>query len=139
MRKKYLVLLVMIFSIIGFISSTYLAWDHYRVANGFLCDLGESFGCDITKESKYSEIFNIPVGIFGMFWFLVIAGLAMIERKYNITEIMLGWGIIGLIFVGYFVHGEYLLGAICPYCTIAHASIILIFISTFYFYIQKIM
>ena len=62
-----------------------------------------------------------------MFWFLVIAGLAMIERKYNITGIMLGWGIFGMIFVGYFVHGEYLLGAICPYCTIAHASIILIF------------
>ena len=137
MRKKYLVLLVMIFSIIGFISSTYLAWDHYRVANGFLCDLGESFGCDITKESKYSEIFNIPVGIFGMFWFLVIAGLAMIERKYNITGIMLGWGIFGMIFVGYFVHGEYLLGAICPYCTIAHASIILIFVATLDFYRQR--
>ena len=106
MRKKYLVLLVMIFSIIGFISSAYLAWDHYRVVNGFLCDLGESFGCDITKESKYSEIFNIPVGIFGMFWFLVIAGLAMIERKYNITGIMLGWGIFGKQLKGRFKTGR---------------------------------
>jgi len=137
MRKKYLVLLVIIFSIIGFITSVYLTWDHYQTEDGFLCDIDESFGCDITKDSKYSELFNIPVGVFGIIWFLVIAGLATIEYKHNITGIMLGWGILGLLFVGFFVHGEYVLGAICPYCTIAHASTILIFIATLDFYRQR--
>ncbi len=136
MRKKKLILLILLFSIIGFITSLYLAFDHYRIENGVLCNISE-LSCDITKNSKYAEIFNIPTGIYGMVWFLVVAFLALIERKHEIANLILIWSMLGLLFVGYFVHGEYVLKALCPYCTIAHICTILIFAATFDLYKQK--
>jgi uncharacterized membrane protein len=129
MHKNKLFWIVLFFSIIGLFTSLYLTWDHYRVENGVLCEINDGFSCDITKNSKYAELFNVPVGVFGMIWFLVMLGLNYAVRKRDVHHLLLVWGGFGLLFVGYFVHGEYVLKALCPYCTIAHFCVILIFIA----------
>lgn len=137
MRKKSLVFTILMLGIIGFLVSVYLTWDHYRSENGFLCEITDDLSCDITKDSKYSELFGVPVGVFGMMWFLIMILLGWIEKKREVSKYMLVWGLLGLLFVGYFVHGEYVLQSLCPYCTIAHGCVILIFTASVDLYRQR--
>lgn len=63
---------------------TYLTIHHYSLKLGLsgnsLCSINPSFNCDAAALSSYSEIFNIPIAIFGAIFHLILLGLVLFYR-----------------------------------------------------------
>ncbi len=128
-RKKFLYAIMMM-AIIGLITSIYLVQGHYEdVSSGSLCDFTDTISCSIANTSSFSEFLNVPVALFGAFWMVllfIMAG-AMIRNKLH-AGAMLVWTGLGILSVVYFVAAEFILGVLCPFCTVVHAIIVVAFI-----------
>lgn len=118
-------------SCFGALLSLYLFVDHYNTSEHSYCDLGTVISCSIINRSSFSELFGVPIALFGVLWFAIEAVLAW--QAYHaylcaaqkaapavFSLAFLLWTCIGTIFVFYLLFAEYLLGAICPMCTIIH-------------------
>jgi len=124
---------VRIIGILGVISlfvSLYLIKDHYD-AGASVCDAGGSFSCSVVNRSAYSELFGVPVAIFGAIWcgVLVFGAWRVLQGdkiNYYLTAILL-WSFLGVLFIVYMVIAEIILGAICPFCTVIHILTLIIF------------
>lgn len=130
--KTKILKIIIILSIIGIVTSLYLVKNHYAPpTKGALCDISESVSCSLVNTSIYSELFNIPVALLGALWFLIliIFSWKALKKDGALPTMMLGWSILGILFVIWFVIVEiFLLRSICPFCTLVHAIIIIIFI-----------
>ncbi len=127
MNKKNLLWTIIILSIIGILTSIYLIQNHYAPpAEGALCDFGESISCSLVNTSVYSVLFNVPVALFGALWFVVLILLSWkaMKKAGSLIAMMLGWNILGLLFVIYLVIAEIILQSICPFCTVVHLIVI---------------
>jgi uncharacterized membrane protein len=120
-----------ILSIIGILISLYLLQSHYAPADkGSICDFGESVSCSLVNTSVYSELFNVPVALFGVLWFVILIGLSWkgLKSDKTIPTASVVWSIVGLLSVIYLVIAEILLRSICPFCTVVHVIIITVLI-----------
>jgi len=68
---------------LGVLDATYLLV--YKLTNNNALCMG-SGGCHDVNFSSYSEIGGIPVSIFGIFAFLVIAGILLLEQRLKIAK-----------------------------------------------------
>jgi uncharacterized membrane protein len=95
---------------------------------------GGSHGCADVNFSSYSEIGGIPVSIFGILAFLVIAGILLLEPRLKIAKengslAIFGISLAGVAFTAYLTWLEiYVIHAICPFCVASAVIIALIFI-----------
>eukprot|EP01112_Ceratiomyxa_fruticulosa_P021351 TRINITY_DN7477_c0_g1_i2.p1 TRINITY_DN7477_c0_g1~~TRINITY_DN7477_c0_g1_i2.p1 ORF type:complete len:100 (+),score=9.21 TRINITY_DN7477_c0_g1_i2:113-412(+) len=60
------------FAIAAFLVSVYLVYGHYHTSSS--CDITPSFSCSVVNTSTYSELFGVPVAVFGVgfFHFIII-------------------------------------------------------------------
>jgi uncharacterized membrane protein len=107
---------------IGLLVSVYLVLYHYS-SIPLLCSSSGVINCGYVLHSSYSYLFGVPVAVYGMVFF--IAELLLIKRRNAEYQLMLN--AIGVSFVAYFLYVEYVLGAICEYCTVVHAAVVLLF------------
>ncbi len=129
--KTKILKLIIILSILGIIVSLYLIKNHYAPpTKGALCDISESISCSLVNTSAFSELLNVPVALLGVLWFLVLIVFSWkaLKKDGALLTIMLGWGILGILFVIYFIIAEIILKSICPFCTLVHTMVITIFI-----------
>ena len=134
--KKILVI-ILILSVIGLITSIYLVKNHYENATGgSFCDFGETISCSLVNTSVYSELFNVPVALFGSIWFFILILIVWRElKKPSKREVlMLAWSIFGFLFIIYMIIAEFILKAICPLCTLVHIIVLIILILTIALY-----
>jgi len=123
-RDKYLRIIFWL-GIIGLLTSFYLVKNHYS-AESALCDFGETVSCSAVNTSIYSEFLSIPVAFLGALWFLVMLYLVNLIKKSHgskledLTNFLLLCNVAGIISVIYFIWAEYVLKAICPFCTVIH-------------------
>jgi len=133
MKKELGLKIIFILSIIGILVSLYLVQNHYNPpSEGAFCDLSETASCSLVNTSIYSELLNVPIALFGVLWFAVLA-LASWKAKKNNGALLTGiglWSALGFLFIIYTIIAEILLLAICPFCTILHVFIIIILIIT---------
>lgn len=63
--------------------SLYLAHQHVAVLGGAvsICAVNETFDCDAVNTSPYSELFGIPVALYGAAFYLALAVLAWRRRR----------------------------------------------------------
>ena len=130
MNIKHQRTIILILILVGFLVSLHLIRSHYtHSSEGEICDINGVLSCTIINTSKYSEIFHVPVAIFGSIWFIVAFPLAwnVYKKKHNQT-ILFAWTIVGLISITYFIIIEIILQAICLYCTIVHIIITILFV-----------
>jgi len=131
---------ILILGVIGTIVSVYLVKDHYNTRNS-ICDLGNHFSCSIINKSIFSELFKVPVAIFGTTWFLVLLGFTL-KIKENQSDVCYWttahfiWSALGVVFCGYLIFAEFLLGAICPFCTVVHIICVIIMYLSWKIYTQ---
>ena len=119
MKRK----LIYFFSILGILLSLLTIQAHYAPDDGFCLPGG---GCDIVNKSQYSEFFGIPLGFFGILWFLGYMFSNETNRKYL--------SIAGIIGVAYLVYIELaVLYAICSTCTAIHAIVFILASSSLFF------
>ena len=126
-NKKRFLQAIIILGIIGIFISLYLLQNHYAPpAQGALCDFGESISCSLVNTSVFSELFHVPVALFGALWLfiLIVLGWKAMKKDGTLITLMLAWNILGLLFVVYLVIAEIILQSICPFCTVVHLIVI---------------
>jgi len=91
-------------------------------------------GCSKVNSSVYAEIDGIPVALFGVGGYAVIAALLFMEDRNqfleeNGTMILFGLALIGFLFTLYLIYVELaLIHALCPFCLTSQISMTILFI-----------
>lgn len=137
-KDKYASMLkvIIVLSIIGIFASIYLVNNHYAPpTSGALCDFGESISCSLVNTSVFSELLGVPVALLGVFWFLFLLWMCRkaLRQPEQIPSI-LGWNVLGILFVAYLIVAEIILKSICPFCTLLHIIIIITLSLSYYLY-----
>ncbi|PIZ94558.1 MAG: hypothetical protein COX81_03195 [Candidatus Magasanikbacteria bacterium CG_4_10_14_0_2_um_filter_37_12] len=109
--------LFLIFSIIGFCDSTFLA---IKNLTGSYIGCGVNGGCDIVTSSVYSTLFGIPVALFGTLYYLSILLLVVFYLDKKKIKILL-WisriTVVGFLASIYFVYLQlFVIHSICYFC-----------------------
>lgn len=124
---KWIPIVILLLALIGFADATYLTVKHFQ---GVIppCSIG---GCENVLSSVYSEVAGIPVSLFGVIFYFLIA-LSLVVYFDSKKEIFLKIPII--LSIGGFVGSLYfifimalVLKAFCLYCAISATTSICIF------------
>lgn len=111
--------LITILAILGIGVSAYLTYIKISI-NAFSCNFGQ---CGVVQDSKHSELFGIPVAMFGLAFYAALLTLTWSKFK----KVAQAWALWGLIFSSYLTILElFVLKAICGWCVISFVIIILI-------------
>jgi uncharacterized membrane protein len=121
----------LVLALLGALDATYLLV--YKLTNNNAMCLGNG-GCHDVNFSPYSEIGGIPVSLFGLAAFLLIAFILILEPRSKIVKengslAIFGISLAGVAFTAYLTWLElYVIHAICPFCVASAVLIALIFI-----------
>lgn len=129
--KIFLIVLVVV-SVIGFSDATYLTAKHY-LDSPVPCTVLK--GCQTVTESKYSTVFNIPIALFGVFYYLFISILLFLhmEGVKSALKLLLLSTTAGFITTLYLVYLQaFVLNAFCLFCIISALSSTTLFFGTIY-------
>ena len=117
MKKAILVL-----ALIGLVDAIYLTW--VKLANQVaIC--GGVGDCETVNNSQYSELFGVPIAVFGGAAYLAILLFTLFEDRYEILAengpmLVFGISLAGVLYSAYLTYIEiYVLRAICPYCVLS--------------------
>ena len=141
-KLKLFVLLVM--SAIGIWASATVLIIFYTLGQQLpLCPTGtyNIFGliihldCGEVLSSSYSVVFGVPLELAALVYFLVNVGMVFViafasDHTAKVTvNLLFVWRFLGVALVPYLIFVElFLLHAICVYCTIMHAAILIDFV-----------
>jgi uncharacterized membrane protein len=120
-----------VFAILGFLDALYLLI--YKLTGNVRMCLGNG-GCHDVNFSPYSEIYGIPISVFGLVAYLAILCILVLERRLNIAYeygplAIFGISLVGVAFSVYLTYLElYIIHAVCPFCVISAILITLLFI-----------
>lgn len=127
---KWIIVLILLVSIIGFVDATYLTVKHY---NGTSINCSLIKGCDKVTTSKYSTLGNIPISLFGSAYYLIIfiAALAYVDAKKKFfLNCVVCLSVAGfLVSLGLIYLQVFIIKAICLYCMVSAISSTIIFIT----------
>jgi uncharacterized membrane protein len=115
MHHKHKHDIIVILAVLGFGISLYLSFAHY-LGYTVPCDL--THGCETVLNSKYSVLFGLPLGVWGVGYFTAVIVSALLANSYllwrKILTGLLGLGALAaLVFLSlqFFV-----IKKICQYC-----------------------
>ena len=100
---------------------------------GSICDINAKFNCSEVINSAYGELASIPLGAYGMTYFVIIFVAAMLpkismitRRQLLVLESAIGFvgflGVLALLYIS-----NVILGKICPSCSVVHLLVIVYF------------
>jgi uncharacterized membrane protein len=133
-RDRALLLLATVAGLVGMAISIYLTFVHF-LAVPLVCSASGAIDCERVLASPYSVIggTGLPTSVAGIAWFAISASLAFAQvirpDSVLLPRVVLAWTAAGLACVVLLVFMEIvLLGAICIWCTAAHALVLLTFL-----------
>ncbi|SRR6266496_368749 len=118
----------------GMAVSSVSLYHHYNTSGASFCDFGGNFNCDIVNRSIYAKVFGFPVALIGILGYLVLLGLAQLNRKRPERTFLLLSALVGLAFALRLTYIEgFVLAAWCVLClsSLAIISLITILAATF--------
>jgi uncharacterized membrane protein len=114
----------LVFDVAGLLVSAYLTYLSFTPPTS--CPIGSYgiYSCDEVIWSRYSHFYGVSVALLGFGWFVIASVLlALAWRDQRFMRGVLAWSLLGAAGVSAFVYTEvFLLGAICPLCTVAHIA-----------------
>lgn len=130
MVKKYN-RIIFILSIIGALIAIYVFQSFVRQTS-IVC---VNTGCETVRKSPSSYIFGFPVpgvGLFGYSLLAILAFLRTMSSDKRLLYAMMGISTFGVAFVSWFTYTEiFVIKAICTWCAISAANMLVIFLLTF--------
>jgi len=126
LSKIFLIVLLLV-SVVGFIDATYLTAKHF-LDDPVTCSILE--GCETVTTSEYSTIFNIPIALFGMFYYLFVSILLFLymEGVKSVLKFLVLSTAVGFLSTLYLIFLQaFVLNAFCLYCLISAATSISLF------------
>ena len=118
-------------TIIGLLVSIYMTI--YKITSNDNMCIG-SKDCSVVNASRYSELYGIPVAVFGIVGYAAILAVLWLERypgffNQNGTMLLFGLSLTGFLFTLYLIFLEIaLIKAYCPFCITSQAAMTIIFI-----------
>lgn len=120
----------LLISAIGLLVSSYATYHHLLLkvagATDAICNINATLNCDTIAKSQYSEIFGVPLGVFGIAFFLsVLATVGLTiktkgERDHRLAFTALS--VIGaVVSVVLFGISSLKIGAYCPTCIVIYS------------------
>jgi protein-disulfide isomerase len=142
-RTNQFVIISIIIAVLGLAVAVYATMHHLQLkelgATDFACNINQTFSCDEVAKSKYSELFGIPLGVWGFSYFASCLFLlisiwkfpksrneAQIAYSYVVPISVLVSIVLGIISLG-------VLKAVCITClatyalTLAQAGILVVY------------
>jgi len=116
--------------------ATYLTFLHYTSGSA-ACGVMETFSkCDVVLQSRYAEIFGVPVALFGVIFYatLLFVLIKIVYKKDKLfIDLMFTLEVFGVIFSILLTYIQLLvIHALCPYClSSAIITAILFFLSLY--------
>lgn len=110
--------------VIGIAISLYLTYT--KVTSSSIACINA--GCNTVQASKYSELFGIPVGVFGFGFYFVLFTL-IFKNNFAFSKILLIWGNLYSLYLLYLE--LFVIKAICVWCVGSFVVIILLSILVF--------
>ena len=68
-------------SFIGVLLSAYAITLHYSNSESSICHIGPLFDCDKVNRSPWSELFGVPVAIFGLLAYLAVFYVVLFRHR----------------------------------------------------------
>jgi uncharacterized membrane protein len=105
----------------------------FKLSNNNKMCLGNG-GCATVNSSSYSELFGIPVSLFGLLAYLAIIAIILLEPRWKLAAAqgplaIMGIALGGVLFSAYLTYIEFfVIFAVCPFCIISAVVITLLFI-----------
>lgn len=126
---RWIIAAFFIAALIGFADAAFLAIEHYR---GVVPPCTIISGCEKVTTSVYSEVFGVPLALFGAIYYftLLILIIAYFDlKKTIILKIAALATTIGLLASLYFAYLQlFVIKAICLYCMISAAASAMLFV-----------
>jgi uncharacterized membrane protein len=123
-----------IIALVGLAVSVYMTI--FKLTDNSTMCLG-SGGCSTINDSRYSEIYGIPVAAVGVGGYLAILAILALEVKggsffeRNATLVTFGMALTGFLFTLYLVYLEiFVIKALCPFCVTSQVAMTILFILT---------
>lgn len=136
MLQKYIVGILIAFSVIGLGLSIYSTYTHYDDNVHEICSINEKFDCDIVNKSKYAKFLGVPVAIYGVLGYVVILASVITYLKKEESRAMILDGLaavtgIGFLFSLYLTYIEaYVLFSWCIICIGSAISMTIVMLAT---------
>jgi uncharacterized membrane protein/protein-disulfide isomerase len=132
--------IIIALAIVGFGFASSSAWVHHRLLTdpGYtsICDVSETFNCSQVYLSQYGSVGGVPVALAGMFWFGLVALIAMFSdaqpgKKSAGAGYVFALSTVGLAVVLYLGYTSwFVLKQVCLFCVGTYVSVIGIFIAS---------
>ncbi len=124
--------LFIIAAFIGLIDSIYLIW--IKIANDKIYCLPGIGDCWTVNTSQYSQVFGIPISVFGAIAYLAILVAALFANRSNFLRanqitLLFGITLAGFLYSLYLTYLElFVINAICPFCVISAVAMTILFV-----------
>lgn len=125
-RKKWLVI-AFVLSLLGIVAAGISASEFFHIKKAGLeepsfCSVNETINCDVINASSYAELFGIPVAIWGLLFYAVIAIFSLYlriskqekEHSYSLFWGLSVFGILWTLRMAYIA--SFILNAVCITC-----------------------
>jgi uncharacterized membrane protein len=133
-RPRTSTLIIQVSAVIGLLDSIYLAY--VKIAKTpIYCTPGLG-DCDVVNASRWSILFGIPLGFYGVVGFgliFILATFGLRQRAFHpyIDLILFGFSLAGFLFSLYLTSIEiFVLKTVCQWCLLSAMMMSVIFITT---------
>lgn len=124
-------LVLALLAAIGIAVMGYLTYIHYAVGATSVCDLSAKISCDVVNRSLFSEVFGVPVSVFGALYFLIMFLVAAFRGKRDYLLNAVPFTVFSLAFSLYLSGLEFfVIGAVCLFCELSKALMVAILVSS---------
>ncbi|NRA44209.1 MAG: thioredoxin domain-containing protein [Oligoflexales bacterium] len=118
-------------AIVGALVSIYTVFHHIDLkedgVSDAACNISQTVSCNAIAASEYSEVFGIPLGVWGLGYFLALISMLVIAWKRPKDKSASFFNYAGLVVVGVLTTitlasiSAFSIGAICPSCVAVYA------------------
>ena len=131
---------IIVLALVGLAAAAASAWVHYRIVHDpayvSFCDVNARVSCTDVYMSRFGSIREIPVAVFGAFWFglvlllTVAAGRGSSALARNVSGYLLVLSTVGLAAVLFLAYESFVvLRTLCLLCVTAHVAAAGIFVA----------
>jgi uncharacterized membrane protein len=124
-RESINIMAILLLLVCGIIASSAYLMHHYfavvfptGLATSSLCEISSFFNCDTASYSPLSNIFGIPIALYGILYgiYIVVSFIFKSEEMEGTIYFISLINVIGCIIL--FAYSLIALGSLCPFCTV---------------------
>lgn len=147
-KKTYAKIVLLVFSILGLVTSMYLYSLHTALQSGSaICDINSKFSCTNLAQSGYSSFFGIEIAAIGLIGYSLLTILSLLilmpplqnylPKRMNekrLLQIFLALIAISVLFTIYLIAIEFMIQIFCVGCMVSWTCTLVLAATSYYLY-----